>query len=101
MIIEARGMSTLNERHKANVGRTNLAQGRAYHASRTWLSLSRIRTVAVAPASAGGEREVLPHVLRHFHSESQTAHGTQANRIINDVNVDVTHVGETALDQCT
>ena len=83
------------------VGRANLAQRRAYHASRTRLSLSRIGTFAVAPASAGGEREVLPHVLRHFHSESQTAHGTQTNRVINDVNVDVTHVGEAAFDQGT
>ena len=51
--------------------------------------------------SAGGEGQILPHVLGNFHGESKTAHGAQANRVVNHVNVDVAHVGETALDEGT
>jgi len=51
--------------------------------------------------SARSEREVLPHLFWKFHSESKTAHSAQANGAVNSVDVDVPHVGETALNQGT
>ena len=51
--------------------------------------------------STRSECEVLPHLFGDFHGKSQTTHGAQANRVVDDMNVDVAHVGEAALDEST